>query len=140
MDPVVDRFTAALDAVDWHEPTLPLYANLTGAPADQEIATPGYWAAQLRGSVRFGAAAEALLAAHRLFVEVGPGGGLSTLVQRTADTTGADPVAVTTLHRDRVAVPEAAAHLFAHGVPVDLGPLLPADDRTTPLPTYPFQH
>jgi acyl transferase domain-containing protein len=73
-----------------------------------------------------------------LFVEVGPGGGLSGAVEQSLTTQR--PASVVTMPKDR---PEAesllaaAGRLFSSGVTVTWGTVLPAAKRA-PLPTYGF--
>ncbi|MYU16367.1 acyltransferase domain-containing protein, partial [Streptomyces sp. SID8361] len=53
MDPILGPFARAIDDLIFHRPTLPVLSNLTGEPADEEMATPGYWVRHIRQPVHF---------------------------------------------------------------------------------------
>jgi malonyl CoA-acyl carrier protein transacylase/NADP-dependent 3-hydroxy acid dehydrogenase YdfG len=76
-------FLAALDSVELHEGTIPVYANSTAAVYPAETAAAkALLANQLARPVEFVAEIEALYAAGvRTFVEVGPGARLTGLVK-----------------------------------------------------------
>ncbi len=72
MDPILDRFAALAAGVDFAPPRLPMATNLTGELASGALGA-GYWRAQLRGGVRFGAAMRTAVAQGcTLFLELGP--------------------------------------------------------------------
>ncbi|MFE9462045.1 SDR family NAD(P)-dependent oxidoreductase, partial [Streptomyces californicus] len=76
------------------------------------------------------------------FVELGPGGALTSMVAHGAESAGVAVTAVPTLRPDRDesrTVLSAAASLYVQGHPVDWASLFP-QARTVDLPTYPFQH
>ncbi|AXB42466.1 hypothetical protein A4R43_07935 [Amycolatopsis albispora] len=110
---------------------------LHGAEADA-----AYWYRNLRQTVRFGPAVEALLASRNTFVEVSPHPVLTVAVQDTVERAGAAAVALGTLRRDeggyeRFLTSLAEAHV--HGVPVRWADLFDGARRVD-LPTYAFQH
>ena len=87
MDPVGPPLAALVARMERRAPAVPWVSNLTGDWIGAgEAADPAYWAAQLRRTVRFGAGVERLLAAaagaEPLFLEVGPGRTLCSLVSR----------------------------------------------------------
>jgi amino acid adenylation domain-containing protein len=121
-------------------PELPYLSSLSGTWITAEQATdPGYWYAQLRQPVRFAAALEALRAdADTVFLEVGPGRTLSSLV-RDAPTLASLPG-----RRDGRGELETLlltlGRLWALGVDVDWAALhLGVARRRLALPTYPFE-
>ncbi|MDX3580158.1 SDR family NAD(P)-dependent oxidoreductase, partial [Streptomyces sp. FL07-04A] len=140
------------------EPRLAVISNVSGAPAvEGELTDPGYWAGHIRAAVRFHDGVQALHARGiTAYLELGPDPVLTALVKNTLDTPtedgagagagaaggGAPVVAVSALRRDadesRTAL-RALAVLHAHGVGVDLTPLLDGGRRIA-LPTYAFQH
>ncbi|MFF7992043.1 type I polyketide synthase [Kitasatospora xanthocidica] len=84
LDPMLDAFADELRATPLRRPALPFVSCLTGEPiTEAQACDPGYWTAQARGTVRFGAALD-LLAGEpdTLFVEVGPGKGMTELARR----------------------------------------------------------
>ncbi|SHN07963.1 Acyl transferase domain-containing protein [Actinacidiphila paucisporea] len=144
MDGMLADFEQVAAEIRFRAPSIPVVSGLTGRP-EERMATPAYWAEQVRGAVRFHDAVRHLAGAGvTVFVEVGPDVALSPMAQESG-TAGA--VVVPTLRRDR---PEARtlalalATLHVNGVPVDWsrwygtpGPRAAA--RHVPLPTYPFR-
>ena len=65
-------------------PKLPFLSNLTGTWIRAEEATdPDYWAAHLRGTVRFAETLREVLAdSDRMLLEVGPGRALTNRARR----------------------------------------------------------
>src|SRR5262249_54865568 len=145
MDPMLDRFRAALDGIAFHEPQLTVVSNLTGAPAAPgRLASPEYWVRHVRETVRFADGVEALGAAGVVtFVELRPDGVLSGAVGRLADRWESPAAVVPLLRRDRdeaAAVVAALARLYVHGTAVDWrGHFAGSGARAVDLPTYAFQ-
>ena len=48
MDPILDEFRQAIGDLTYHPPALSVISNLTGLPAGQDMATPGYWTEPVR--------------------------------------------------------------------------------------------
>ncbi|MEU7146411.1 SDR family NAD(P)-dependent oxidoreductase, partial [Nocardia sp. NPDC046473] len=107
----------------------------------------GYWFTNLRQTVRFHEAIEALIGAgHHAFVEVSPHPVLTMGIAETLDASEVRGVAVGSLRRaedDVECLLSAAAELFVTGTNVDWSAAVPAlgiVGRRVPLPTYAFQH
>nr|WP_306305286.1 SDR family NAD(P)-dependent oxidoreductase [Streptomyces hygroscopicus] len=160
MDPILEPFARAIADLTFHRPTLPVLSNVTGEPADEEMATPGYWVRHIRRPVRFHPAVTRIAPGTGVFLELGPDSVLATAAQHTlqhltaADDVTADadgggterpsPLVTATLSRKRPdvqALGHALAHLHTHGTDVDWARWFPADPapRTVDLPTYAFQ-
>ncbi|MEV6673845.1 type I polyketide synthase [Streptomyces sp. NPDC051162] len=149
MEPMLQDFAEAIDDVQFKAPAIPLISNVTGLPADDEIATPGYWVRHVRQPVLFQQAIAHLADQAGVFIELGPAPVLTTAAQHTLDgVTEADdapePVVTASLHParpDGVAFTQAVARLHTAGVAVDWSGWFPADPapRTVDLPTYAFQ-
>ncbi|MEU5158967.1 type I polyketide synthase [Streptomyces sp. NPDC020875] len=142
MDPMLGDLTEAASRITLAEPGLPLISTLTGAPAGDELRTPGYWARQVREPVRFLDAVRALedLGVTR-FVELGPGNTLTALVreitaERTPDAVTTPTLAGKTPERDAFLAALGALH--TGGAAVDWRAHF-GDLPHTDLPTYPFQ-
>ncbi|MFG2049509.1 type I polyketide synthase [Micromonospora sp. NPDC048935] len=145
LDPVLATFEAVVAGVRRNAPRIPYLSNVTGRWITADEATsPQYWAAHLRGTVRFADGVRNLLAdGPRVLLEVGPGSGLAG----PAVPPGADrPVLISTLPAtgpdglSGAAVPDAAGGLWAAGVDIDWSAYHDGSGRRrVPLPGYPFQ-
>ncbi|MFF7353950.1 type I polyketide synthase [Streptomyces filipinensis] len=141
MDPMLEEFAQVVRGLTFEKPRIPVVSNLTGRPA--EPYTPEYWVRHVREAVRF---ADGVRALHDLgvttFVEIGPGGVLSSLAQGCLDEDGTDSVTVPALRADRTeraALVAAVSELHAHGVSPDWHAFFPGARRVD-LPTYAFQY
>ncbi|GAA2986032.1 type I polyketide synthase [Streptosporangium longisporum] len=147
MDPALPRLVEAAAGLTVGDPATILVSNTTGRVATRrELAAPDYWAAQVRGTVRFH---DGVLTLRELgvdtFVEIGPDttttGMIADCLAGERDGTSAIP-----LVRDPAAearsVLRGVAQAHARGVRVDWDRVLgegPAADPAT-VPTYPFRH
>ncbi|MFE9500457.1 SDR family NAD(P)-dependent oxidoreductase, partial [Streptomyces collinus] len=137
-----DALLEALAPVRPRSADIAFYSTLTGGPLDTAELTADYWYRNLRGTVRFADATQALLAdGFRVFVESSAHPVLTSAVQDSCEAAGVDAATLGSLRRDaggldRFALSLAQAHV--RGVPVDWTPFLP-DARTVDLPTYAFQ-
>ena len=141
MEPALEPFRAAVEAVPRRAPLLPYLSNLTGEPVTAGQATdPVYWTAQLRRAVRFGDCVARVLADGPVaLVECGPGRQLAGLARMQ---TGRDRLApLPSLpgpgdkQDDLTALLGTAGRLWTAGVPVEV----PSAGRRVPLPAYPFE-
>ncbi|GAA5705600.1 3-ketoacyl-CoA thiolase [Streptomyces avermitilis] len=139
MDPMLEEFAEVVRGLTFSEPWIPVVSNLTGRLT--ESYTPEYWVRHVREAVRF---ADGVLTLHELgvttFVEIGPGGVLSALVQGCLDD-GTDIVTIPALRADRPepqALTTAYAQLHVSGAEVDWHAFFPGARRVE-LPTYAFQ-
>ncbi|HET6978703.1 MAG TPA: MupA/Atu3671 family FMN-dependent luciferase-like monooxygenase [Pyrinomonadaceae bacterium] len=148
MDSIVDEFVNEVARVKLHAPRIPYLSNVTGKWITTEEATePQYWGRHLRECVQFNSGLiELLQDRDRMFLEVGPGRTLTTLLRHHpqkgtnrvvlnslphADESGADDVEymLTTLGR-----------LWLTGVNVEWSGLHEGERRRrVPLPSYPFE-
>ncbi|HBL28541.1 MAG TPA: hypothetical protein DD490_17035, partial [Acidobacteria bacterium] len=100
MEPAVGRFGEVLAGVVTGRPEIPYLSNVTGTwISEEDLADPAYWARHMRGTVRFAEGlAELLGQPGRLYLEVGPGATLGTLVKQH-EAAPAGTVTVATLRR-----------------------------------------
>ena len=87
MEPILDAFRGAVEAVELAPPRLPFVSNLTGTwIRDDEATDPGYWVRHLRAPVRFAAGLATLLGGDGapVLVEAGPGTVLGTFAREVA--------------------------------------------------------
>lgn len=147
LDAILPRFEAFLRGIRLNAPSIPIVSNLTGGwLSDSDARDPLYWVRHLRSTVEFGQGV-ALLAEtpNRIFIEVGPGRALSSLVKLHA-AIGANQVINSLPHADddtddRVHLLSALGRAWAVGLDIPLADLWKASGaRRVSLPTYPFQH
>ncbi|MEV7990160.1 SDR family NAD(P)-dependent oxidoreductase [Micromonospora sp. NPDC085948] len=142
IESMLQQFRQVADQLSFNPPQIPIVSNVTGRPITvEQVRDPGYWVQHARTAVRF-ADGVSWLAGQGVtaFLEAGPGGVLSGMVQDSLSQSGAGQVIVPTLRRNRAephTIATALAHLFTHGVPVDLTPLYATAQQVT-LPTYAF--
>ncbi|WP_437794270.1 SDR family NAD(P)-dependent oxidoreductase [Sorangium sp. So ce693] len=147
-EPILDEFRRAMAGITLREPRIPLLSNVTGGWMTGSMARSAqYWADHLRRAVRFGDGVKAALEGEgpHLFVEVGPGSTLCSLV-RTQLGGSAESAAVPLLPgpgdagKGRRVLLEAAGELWARGADLRWQAVFPdARARRVPLPTYPFE-
>ncbi|OLF10147.1 hypothetical protein BLA60_17015 [Actinophytocola xinjiangensis] len=146
MDSVLDRFREVVDQIPLSAPTIPYTSNVTGTWITDEQATdPAYYPRHVRSTVRFKDGVEALIErGASVFVEVGPGRSLSSLVRATSGDT--DVVAVNMLrHRmkevsDGEHLADAIGKLWEAGVALDWkAHHTGREPRKLTLPLYPFE-
>ncbi|GAB3466644.1 hypothetical protein GCM10027570_56190 [Streptomonospora sediminis] len=145
MDPALEGIRQAAAPITAHPATIPVISNLTATPLTPDQAGDGdYWAAHARNTVRF---ADTLTRLHTagaaVFVELGPGGALST---HGPACVGEDPdtVFLTAQRPDRPetqTLVEAVATAHTRGMRLDWDAVFAGTGaRITDLPTYAFDH
>lgn len=143
MEPMIAEFTAVAAELSVGLPTIPVISNVTGQLVADDFASADYWARHIRAVVRFGdSVRSAHCAGASRFIEVGPGGGLTSLIE--ASLADAQIVSVPTLRKDRpepVSVMTAAAQGFVSGMGLDWASVFSGyRPKLVELPTYAFQH
>lgn len=143
MEPMIAEFTAVAAELSVGLPTIPVISNVTGQLVADDFASADYWARHIRAVVRFGDSVRSShCAGASRFIEVGPGGGLTSLIE--ASLADAQIVSVPTLRKDRpepVSVMTAAAQGFVSGMGLDWASVFSGyRPKRVELPTYAFQH
>ncbi|MEU6229203.1 type I polyketide synthase [Streptomyces sp. NPDC047042] len=142
VEEIRDELLAAIAGIEPVDGTVPLYSTVTGTRLAGHELDADYWYRNLRQTVLFQDAVEALASdGFRFFVEASPHPLLAVGVQQTLEAAGAPGVPVGTLRRDIGGLDRALLSLLeAHvaGLPVDWSRVLVPGDRL-PLPTYAFQ-
>jgi acyl transferase domain-containing protein/acyl carrier protein len=146
MEPMLEAFARELAGVTFHDPAIPCVSNVTGALAPAGLMTdPQYWLQHVRQPVLFANGVQTLLArGARVFVEIGPGRGLTGLARQCgAESRGA--TIVNSMPEPGADVSEAfwltraVARLWLAGATIDWAGLYPGETRRrVPLPTYAF--
>ena len=147
MDPIVDEFVTRVASIELHAPQIPYLSNLSGKWIDAKEATdPQYWGRHLRHCVRFNDGIVELFADRdRVFLEVGPGRTLSTLL-RHHPLKGTTRIVLNSLRHPGESGPDfeylltTLGRLWLSGVDVKWSRLSEGEHRQrVHLPAYPFE-
>jgi len=145
LDPILADFRRFVETLALQPPKIPYVSTATGAwITAAEVTDPGYWVRHLRQTVRFADGMATLRKeSGRIFLEVGPG---KTLVSLLRDQEGAAGSTVLASLQDRESLGSARAallrtlgSLWLHGVAPDWQAVRGESRRRIPLPTYPFE-
>jgi len=147
MDSILDEFTAAVGEATLRPPRIPYISNLTGTwLTDAQATDPSYYAKHLRQTVRFSdGIVEIAREVDPLFLEVGPGQTLASLVKRHMFE-GRKPLILHSLpgvgdkQSDGRVLLGTLGSLWSRGQRVDWEVFYKdRQPRRIPLPTYPFE-
>jgi polyketide synthase 12 len=140
MEPMIGEFKTAARELTVNPLAVPVISNVTGELAGDDFASADYWTQHIRAAVRF---ADSIRFANSTgasrFLEVGPGGGLTSSIEESLAE--ADIVSVPMLRKDRPepnSLMAGVAQAFVAGVGVDWRATLP-DAKFVELPTYAFE-
>lgn len=147
LEPILADFGAFLRSIRLSRPQLPFLSNRTGTwITDAQATDPQYWVEHLRNTVRFADGVDVLLREPRhVFLEVGPGRTLSSLV-RQHPAWNADRSSIPSLRHPEEKIGDEAyllgayGRLWAAGVELPLEAVIPTDRPRLSLPTYAFRH
>ncbi len=150
LDPVLDRFEAAVRQIKLSQPTCTVVSSMTGRIVKQELTDPAYWRNHLRNTVRFADGVTTLQQQGcTIFLEVGPKPTLLGMAEQVASGENAP----THLQPATCNLPSlregqsdwrqmltSLGELYVRGVAIDWEGF----DKEYPrqkvtLPTYPFQ-
>lgn len=148
MDPILDDFQRVVRTANLNSPRIPYVSNLTGTWIKSVEATdPNYWVKHVRHTVRFSdGLAELLRNPQYIFLEIGPGRMLSSLVAQHPGK-GPEHVVLPSLPHPKNDVQgdlefflASLGQLWLEGVPINWS-AFHADTkrRRVPLPTFPFE-
>ena len=145
MDSVLAPFAEFLSTLTLRAPSIPMLSNVTGTwMTDDEATDPNRWARHIRSTVRFADEVATLLGdAHRVLVEVGPGGSLTGSAVRMPGWSDTHRAVRLMRHPaqtrdDRDAFLLALGQLWSAGVDVDWQKRYGDDPRRVTLPGYAF--
>lgn len=141
MEPMLAEFTRIAAGISVSKPRIPLVSNVTGQMAGAGYGDGQYWVEHARRPVRFAEGVQLLNAVGATrFVEVGPGGGLTALVEQSLPLGEALSVAMMRREHPEVSsVLGAVATLFTAGAQMDWPAVFGSPGRRIELPTYAFQ-
>ncbi|MCA9979085.1 MAG: acyltransferase domain-containing protein, partial [Anaerolineales bacterium] len=148
LEPILAPFKARLSQMTFNPPQRPFISNMTGTWADPEaVVDPQYWVHHLRHTVRFADGLATLMAEpERIFLEVGPGQTLSSLVrQHPAKQKSHLPIPSMRHHKEDVSDlwywHSSIGKLWAAGAAFKwMAQYADEYRRRIPLPTYAFDH
>ncbi|HWN63083.1 MAG TPA: type I polyketide synthase, partial [Streptosporangiaceae bacterium] len=144
MEPMLADLSLVARELTYRPPSIAVVSALTGRRADaDELCSPDYWTRQARHTVRFADGLRALSASGvATFVELGPDGALSALVDETlGEESEVDSVPLLRPERsEEWSVTRALARLHVRGAAVDWRAFFAGTGtRAVELPTYAFQ-
>ncbi|GCE14615.1 type I polyketide synthase [Tengunoibacter tsumagoiensis] len=147
MEPILSAFEQHVRRVTLHPPALLYLSNVTGDWIQPYEATdPLYWVKQLRQPVQFAAGIERLAQEQdAIFLEVGPGRTLNTLVRQNLARQTTQVVLSSLRHpqdqqSDRAFFLDTIGRLWLAGLSLQWKALWTQETRRfIPLPTYPFE-
>ena len=147
MEPMLERFAAAFRGLRLAPPEIPFLSNVTGTwIRPEEAIASRYWVRHLRETVRFSDALEVLFARFSsVFLEIGPGQVLTSLVRQHPKRPAALPVlaslpAAGDGRPANVTVLRTLGQLWMSGFEIDWAGFHSGERRLrVPLPTYPFE-
>lgn len=147
MRPMLAEFGEIAREIDYCQPQLEVISNLTGKPANEEIATPDYWSQHIIKPVQFNDSLQYLDSqGYEIFLEIGAqptllGMGVSVLENSTEKAKSNHWLPSLRLGReDWQQMLESLAELYLSGIAID-GANFSGNKphHLLELPTYPFQ-
>lgn len=143
MDPILEEYRELLNSVTLHKPTIPmvsLYGDHIGVGA--EVWQAEYWVQHLRQPVNFIEGSKTLIeSGANVHVEIGPGGGLLSLVEANCEH-GESVQSITTILKESATteqktINEILLNLWSVGCDISLDRMI-EKAKFIDAPTYPF--
>ncbi|MEW9510928.1 type I polyketide synthase [Streptomyces bacillaris] len=142
VEEIREQLLADLKDITSRSGSVPFYSSVTGGLLDTKGLDAEYWYRNLRETVEFGRATEALLGeGFRFFVEASPHPVLGVAVGESVEAAGVEAAVLGTLRRDEGGpeqVLRAVGRAWECGLHVDWSGAFPGARRVE-LPTYAFQ-
>ncbi|MEU1818962.1 type I polyketide synthase [Streptomyces roseifaciens] len=145
MEPMLAEFRRVAEDLAFHAPRIPIVSNVTGrlsAEGEYEGSTADYWVRHVRDAVRFADGVARLdEQGVRTYLELGPGGVLTSMARTGADGDALFVPALRARRPEAHALLAAVASLHVHGVEPDWTALFAGRGarRKVALPTYAFE-
>ncbi|MDT5221170.1 MAG: polyketide synthase 5 [Mycobacterium sp.] len=141
VDPILDELYEVLDDIEPLQSDVPYYSATSFDPREEPYCDAGYWADNLRHTVRFAAAVQAALEdGFRVFAELSPHPLLTNAVDQTARGLDVSAAALAGLRREQPlphGLRELVGDLYTAGAAVDFSVLYPEGQLLdAPLPTW----
>ena len=147
IDPIIPKFKAFLETIDFKEPSIPIISNVSGEWAvPEEIASVEYWINHLRKTVRFSdGLATIFKEENKVLLEVGPGQTLATFARQHPDKTNNHFIFSSIRHpkepvNDVAFLLKTIGKMWGKGLVFDWENYYqPFNPKRESLPTYPFE-
>ncbi|MFE2530392.1 type I polyketide synthase [Streptomyces sp. NPDC059371] len=147
MEPMLAEFREVAEGLTFHAPRIPIVSNVTGRlseePSGYEGCTAAYWVRHVRDAVRFADGVARLdEQGVRTYLELGPGGVLTSMARAGADSESLLVPALRARRPEAQALLAAVASLHVHGVEPDWDALFGGGRGArskVALPTYAFE-
>jgi acyl transferase domain-containing protein/acyl carrier protein len=147
MDPILIEFEEKCREVRLNTPKIPFLSNITGHWITiKDSQDPHYWSTHLRSTVRFADGLKELFKIENVvFLEVGPGRTLSSLVRNHPKKTKEHLVTNMVRHPDQTVgdmffLLSKIGLIWSWGIDINWGDFYKYEKRyRMPLPTYPFE-
>jgi polyketide synthase 5 len=141
VDPILDKLTEILSELTPMTPEIPYYSATLFDPREAPVCEAGYWADNLRHTVRFAAAVQAALEdGYRVFAELAPHPLLTHAVEQTAGSLDMTVAAMAAMRREQTlphGLRDLLTDLHCAGAAVDFSVLYPHGRLVdAPLPTW----
>lgn len=144
MDPVQTELAAALQGLQPQAAKLPLYSTVTGQHAEGALFHADYWWQNVRQTVLFAPAIQALIAAgYTHFLEISPHPVLSNSMSESLANAQASGLVLPSLRRhqpERATLLGSLGALHVHGHAVAWQSLYPHLNAAVRLPPHSWQH
>jgi len=147
LDPMMDEFRQALQAIPFKEPQIPYISNVSGElMTSQNAKDPGYWLRHLREPVQFSKGIKTLLEhGQAVVIEIGPGNTLSSFARQHGLAADRHSVINTVRHvkelnHDQEYWLSSIGRLWLSGIDMNWNAIYKHKSRNTvALPTYSFE-
>ncbi|MBD8487636.1 amino acid adenylation domain-containing protein [Echinicola sp. CAU 1574] len=145
MDPILQAFHTQVSQIKLSAPNIPVISTVTGKLLkEEEACSPQYWTDHLRNTVLFSPAIEHLLDfdPQSVFLEVGPGKGLSSLLKQ--HPTAKEAITVNSLERqsgenEYKEILDSMGQLASNGININWEQFYSGQRRALiEVPTYAF--
>ena len=150
IDEIVEAFRQELSNITFRSPQIPILSNFTGDFISENKINVEYWCKHLRNTVRFSDGVNSILKkSNSVFIEVGPGRTLSSLVRQhiSNEQENQKRQLIVNIIRhpkedvcDQCYLMNRIGELWSYGLKIDWDTFNHNEKRTRiSLPTYPFE-
>ncbi len=147
LDPILKEFYTEVEKIPMNPPDIPFMSNVSGTwISSSEAVDPAYWVKHLRQTVRFSDCIDLLIKEeNRIFLEIGPGQTLSSLVGQHPGKKDTHVTLSSTRRYDEKISDSAfllntLGNMWINGFDIDWKGFYANEDRQrVPLPSYPFE-